>query len=74
VGVGVALAVEPGTSNLSSYILTTGRRLTSGAGEAAMVRVEPDGQVRVATGNVGSGQSYETVIPQVVADELGVPP
>jgi 2-furoyl-CoA dehydrogenase large subunit len=74
VGVGVALAVEPGTSNLSSYILTTGRRLTSGAGEAAMLRVEPDGRVRVATGNVGSGQSYETVIPQVVADELGVDP
>jgi len=73
-GVGMALAVEPGTSNLSSYILTTGRRLTSGAGEAAMVRVEPDGRVRVATGNVGSGQSYETVIPQVVADELGVSP
>jgi len=74
VGVALAMAVEPGTSNLSSYILTTGRKITSGAGEAAMVRVEPDGRVRVATGNVGSGQSYETVIPQVVADELGVPP
>jgi 2-furoyl-CoA dehydrogenase large subunit len=73
-GVGLAMAVEPGTSNLSSYMLTTGRRVTSGAGEAAMVRVEQDGRVRVATGNVGSGQSYETVIPQIVADELGVPP
>jgi carbon-monoxide dehydrogenase large subunit len=43
-------------------------------GEAALVRVEIDGSIRVATGNVGSGQGYPTAIAQIVADELGVEP
>ena len=74
VGLGIATAVEPSTSNLSSYMLATGKPGTSGVGEAALVRVELDGSVRVATGNVGSGQGYPTVIAQIVADELGVAP
>ncbi|HXH81296.1 MAG TPA: molybdopterin cofactor-binding domain-containing protein, partial [Candidatus Tectomicrobia bacterium] len=74
VGIGLAAAVEPSTSNLSSYMLATGRPGTSGVGEAALVRVELDGSVRVATGNVASGQGYPTAIAQIVADELGVPP
>ncbi|MBI1736888.1 MAG: xanthine dehydrogenase family protein molybdopterin-binding subunit [Candidatus Rokubacteria bacterium] len=74
VGLGLATAVEPSTSNLSSYMLATGKPGTSGVGEAALVRVELDGSVRVATGNVGSGQGYPTVIAQIVADELGVAP
>ena len=74
VGIGIAAAVEPSTSNLSSYMLATGKRGTSGVGEAALVRVELDGSVRVATGNVASGQGYPTVIAQIVADELGVTP
>ncbi|MFQ5693298.1 MAG: xanthine dehydrogenase family protein molybdopterin-binding subunit, partial [Nitrospinota bacterium] len=74
VGVGVAAAVEPSSSNLSSYILTTGRRLASGMGEAALVRIEADGAVRVAVGDAGSGQGYETTVAQIVADELGVAP
>jgi 2-furoyl-CoA dehydrogenase large subunit len=74
VGLGVAAAVEPSTSNLSSYMLATRKPGTSGVGEAALVRIELDGSVRVATGNVGSGQGYPTVIAQIVADELGVSP
>ena len=74
VGIGIAAAVEPSTSNLSSYMLATGKGGTSGVGEAALVRVELDGSVRVATGNVASGQGYPTVIAQIVADELGVTP
>ncbi len=72
VGIGIAAAVEPSSSNLSSYILTTGRRLASGIGEAALVRIEADGAVRVAVGDVSSGQGYETTVAQIVADELGV--
>jgi 2-furoyl-CoA dehydrogenase large subunit len=71
-GLGLALAVEPSTSNQSSYILTTGRRSASGAAEAAMVRVENDGSVQVVLGDVGSGQSHQTAAAQIVADELGV--
>ena len=39
-----------------------------------MVRMEPDGNVRVAIGDPASGQGYETVIAQIVADELGLVP
>ena len=39
-----------------------------------MVRMEPDGQVRVALGDPPSGQGYETVVAQIVADELGLSP
>ena len=39
-----------------------------------MVRVEPDGRVRASIGVPASGQGYETVIAQIVADELGLAP
>jgi 2-furoyl-CoA dehydrogenase large subunit len=71
-GLGLALAVEPSTSNQSQYILTTGRRSASGAAEAAMVRVESDGSIQVVLGDVGSGQGHQTAAAQIVADELGV--
>ena len=66
--------MEPAGTNLASYELVTGRRAASGSAEAAMVRVEPDGTVRAAIGNPASGQGYETVIAQIIADELGVAP
>src|SRR3970282_2851647 len=65
---------EPRISNLSSYMRATGKGGTSGVGEAALVPLELDGSVRVATGNVASGQGYPTVVAQIVADELGVTP
>jgi 2-furoyl-CoA dehydrogenase large subunit len=73
-GLGIATSVEPAGTNLASYELITGRRAASGSAEAAMVRVEPDGQVRAALGDPPSGQGYETVVAQIVADELGVTP
>ncbi len=73
-GIGLATSVEPAGTNLASYELVTGRRSVSGSAEAAMVRMEPDGNVRVAIGDPASGQGYETVIAQIVADELGLTP
>jgi len=73
-GIGIATSVEPAGTNLASYELVTGRRAASGSAEAAMVRVEPDGQVRAALGDPASGQGYETVVAQIVADELGLTP
>jgi 2-furoyl-CoA dehydrogenase large subunit len=73
-GIGIATSVEPAGTNLASYELLTGRRTVSGSAEAAMVRMESDGKVRVSIGDPSSGQGYETVIAQIVADELGLTP
>jgi len=73
-GIGIATSVEPAGTNLASYEIVTGRRAASGSAEAAMVRVEPDGAVRVSLGDPPSGQGYETVLAQIVADELGLTP
>jgi carbon-monoxide dehydrogenase large subunit len=40
--------------------------------ESAMVRVEPTGQVTIATGASPHGQGTETTFAQIVADTLGV--
>jgi 2-furoyl-CoA dehydrogenase large subunit len=73
-GIGLATSVEPAGTNLASYELITGRRMASGSAEAAMVRVEPDGRARASLGDPASGQGYETVVAQIVADELGLTP
>jgi CO/xanthine dehydrogenase Mo-binding subunit len=61
-----------------------GRRLGIGIGcyvegtgvgpyEGGHVLVEPSGRVRVATGLTSQGQGHQTMLAQIVADELGVP-
>lgn len=56
-----------GPSTMNEFI-----GLSIGGFESAIIRVEPDGSVRVATGVSPHGQGLETTIPQLVADELGV--
>ncbi|WP_137287609.1 xanthine dehydrogenase family protein molybdopterin-binding subunit [Halorussus salinisoli] len=56
VGVGVACLVE-----------STGFGVESG-----VVRVDPEGSVRVSAGTHSHGQGHETTYAQIVADELGV--
>jgi CO/xanthine dehydrogenase Mo-binding subunit len=41
--------------------------------EGGHVLVEPSGRVRVATGLTSQGQGHQTMLAQIVADELGVP-
>lgn len=73
IGVGVAVGVEPGGSNLSYGMLISGpNQLLSGAGEAARIRMEADGTVTVYTGNPDSGQGHATALAQIVASELGL--
>ena len=71
-GIGIATSVEPAGTNLASYEIVTGRRRRVGLGGGG------DGAAwsRTATcarriGDPSSGQGYETVIAQIVADELG---
>ena len=68
VGVGYANFVEPTSP---SYFRTTGHW---GGGDAATVRVDPDGSVRVAVGLSAFGQGAETTAAQLAADALGVSP
>ena len=68
VGTGYANYVEPTSP---SYHLTTGHW---GGGDAATVRVDADGSVRVAAGLSAFGQGNETTAAQLAADALGVSP
>ncbi len=61
VGIGVSLFTEP--SGIAAGTLST---------EAATVRIGFNGHVEVVTSSASHGQSLETTIAQVVADELGV--
>jgi CO/xanthine dehydrogenase Mo-binding subunit len=73
-GIGVAVGVEPGGSNLSYGMLISGpSQLLSGQGEAARVRMETDGTVTVLTGGLDAGQGHATALAQIVGDELGLP-
>ncbi|HEX6513288.1 MAG TPA: xanthine dehydrogenase family protein molybdopterin-binding subunit [Chloroflexota bacterium] len=73
IGIGVAVGVEPGGSNLSYGMLISGpNQLLSGQGEAARLRMEADGTVTVYTGNPDSGQGHATALAQIVAGELGL--
>jgi carbon-monoxide dehydrogenase large subunit len=61
VGIGISLLTEPSA-------IAMGWQST----EAATVRMGPNGQVDVVTSSASHGQSLETTIAQVVADELGL--
>ncbi len=54
---------------LACYVEGTG----VGPYEGAHVRVETTGEVVVATGLTTQGQGHQTMLAQIVADELGVP-
>jgi aerobic carbon-monoxide dehydrogenase large subunit len=60
-GVGVSVYVEP--TSMDAPGLAT---------EGATVRVEPSGKVMAFLGTTSHGQSIETTMAQLIADELGV--
>ncbi|HMM77111.1 MAG TPA: xanthine dehydrogenase family protein molybdopterin-binding subunit [Gammaproteobacteria bacterium] len=69
-GVGFSLGLE--FSGLSSQILVPMER-QPGFG-VATVRFDANGNVQVAHGDQPQGQGHDTVLSQVVADELGITP
>lgn len=79
-GIGVATIVDPCVTNIGYITLAktpaerNQRRAMSGSGDVGTVRVDPNGDVVVLATSVPQGQGHETVIAQIVADELGVPP
>ncbi|MQA73381.1 MAG: molybdopterin-dependent oxidoreductase [Solirubrobacterales bacterium] len=69
-GIGIACAVEHsayGPQSLGSRNM----EMTLGY-DTASLRVEPDGQVRLAVGLHNQGQGHQTTMAQIAADQLGL--
>ncbi len=80
VGIGFATVVDPSVTNIA-YVTLAKTLLErqkehpkSGSGESVTVKMDPLGKVHVIACTNPQGQGHETVISQIVADELGVHP
>ena len=80
IGIGLATVVEPSVTNIAyvglakSYLERRKEHPKSGSGEAIMVKMDPLGKVHVIAATNPQGQGHDTVISQVVADQLGILP
>src|SRR5262247_2723290 len=81
-GIGLALAVDPSVSNMG-YVATAfdpqfrakpEYMPKSGATESASIKIDPLGRVLMTMSSTPQGQGHQTIISQIVADELGVTP
>ncbi|MBI2207166.1 MAG: xanthine dehydrogenase family protein molybdopterin-binding subunit [Candidatus Rokubacteria bacterium] len=81
-GIGIAVAVDPSVSNMGYVTVALDAQYRakpeylpkSGAIESATVKIDPLGRVMVVMGTAPQGQGHETVVAQIVADELTVTP
>ncbi len=82
IGVGIALAVDPSVSNMG-YLGVAQEPQTragrdylpkSGGLGSAVVKAEPSGKVTVHIDSNPQGQGHETVVAQIVSDQLGISP
>jgi 2-furoyl-CoA dehydrogenase large subunit len=80
IGIGFATVVDPSVTNIAyvATALTPELRARShpksGSGEAITIKMDPLGRIHVIACTNPQGQGHETVISQIVADELGVHP
>ena len=72
-GLGFSTFIEaaPGSPDFGAYVM--GGAASALASEPARLVLEEDGTVAVLTQQMPHGQSHETTLAQVAADELGVP-
>jgi 2-furoyl-CoA dehydrogenase large subunit len=81
-GIGLALAVDPSVSNMGYVATALDPQFRakpeylpkSGAVDAATLKVDPLGRVTAILGTTPQGQGHQTVVAQIVADELGLNP
>ena len=81
-GIGLALAVDPSVSNMGYVAAALDPQFRakpeylpkSGAVESALVKVDPLGRVIAILGSTPQGQGHQTIVAQIVADELGLAP
>jgi 2-furoyl-CoA dehydrogenase large subunit len=81
-GIGLALAVDPSVSNMGYVAAAFDPQFRakpeympkSGATESASIKVDPLGRVLVIMSSTPQGQGHQTIISQIIADELGLTP
>ncbi len=81
-GVGLALAVDPSVSNMGYVATALDPQFRakpeylpkSGAVDAATIKVDPLGRVTAIMATTPQGQGHQTIVAQIVADELGLRP
>jgi 2-furoyl-CoA dehydrogenase large subunit len=81
-GIGLALAVDPSVSNMGYVATALDPQFRakpeylpkSGAVDSATIKVDPLGRVIAILGSTPQGQGHQTVVAQIVADELGLAP
>ncbi|PYO03815.1 MAG: carbon monoxide dehydrogenase, partial [Candidatus Rokuibacteriota bacterium] len=81
-GIGLALAVDPSVSNMGYVATALDPQFRakpeylpkSGATESATVKVDPLGRVIAIMGTTPQGQGHQTIVSQIIADELGLKP
>src|SRR5881296_2042294 len=81
-GIGLALAVDPSVSNLGYVATALDPQFRakpeylpkSGAVDSATVKIDPLGRVIAILGTTPQGQGHQTIVSQIVADELGLTP
>jgi 2-furoyl-CoA dehydrogenase large subunit len=82
VGIGLALAVDPSVSNMGYVATALDPQFRakpeylpkSGAVDAATLKIDPLGRVTAILGTTPQGQGHQTIVSQIVADELGLQP
>jgi 2-furoyl-CoA dehydrogenase large subunit len=80
IGIGFATVVDPSVTNIAYVTLAKTKEERekehpkSGSGESVIVKMDPLGKIHVIACTNPQGQGHETVISQIVADELGVHP
>jgi 2-furoyl-CoA dehydrogenase large subunit len=81
-GIGLSTVVDPSVTNIAYITVAytpefrnSGKfNPKSGSGETAVVKMDPLGMVSVIINTVPEGQGHETVVSQIVADELTISP
>jgi 2-furoyl-CoA dehydrogenase large subunit len=74
IGIGIGSTLDSGTSNFGQARIINKDLPYSGNGEAAICKLDLQGEISVALGTVPQGQGHETTTSQVVADVLCVNP
>jgi len=81
-GIGLAVAVDPSVSNMGYVATALDPQFRakpeylpkSGATESASIKIDPLGRLIAILGSTPQGQGHQTIVAQIVADELGVQP